>query len=185
MSSPCVIDSSKMTAQLDRFFRDAQKDKHQQAYQGAVAKQKAAVEGKDGNFLTADAEAQLGRPMMRQQIISRLTSINHNLIFRQSTSVPRLGGVYIRDGISNMDNPEYRGIRFVTPMEWTDISPEFTPMKHVEDRWGQKQPKIAKWGWRTILKRLIKERLITASDAERVFLTNRGRESQRWAEEIY
>lgn len=186
MSSAQVIDSSKMMAQLDRFFRDAQKEKHNKAAEGAIAKQNAAIAGFDGNYLTTDAAAQLGRPLTRQQIVSRLSKLNPNLIFEQTRNFPHMGAIYFLDPTSNLDDIDHkcRGRRHIVGMEWTGMSPEFTTRKIEHDQWGKPQMKGQIRGWRTILARLIKERLITVPDAERVFSIARGRESQRWHEEI-
>jgi hypothetical protein len=187
MSSPQVLDSAKMQSQLERFFADASRDKHHKAAEGALAKQRAAVAGMDGDYLTTDATAQLGRPLTRRVLIERLSKLNSNLIFEQSRNFPDMGAVYFRDGVSNMEDLDMncRGRRHIVGMEWTGISPEFTTRKIEEDIWGKPQMKGQVRGWRTILARLIKERLVSIPDAERVFSISRGRESQRWFEEIH
>ena len=187
MSSAQVIDTAKMVAQLDRYFRDVQKEKHHNAAEGALAKQRAAVEGKDGDFLTTDSTAQLGRPLTRKVVIDRLSKLNPNLVFEQSRANPAIGAVYFRDGVSNMDDLDHncRGRRHIVGMEWTGISPEFTTKKIECDQWGKPQMKGQIRGWRTVLARLIKERLVSVPDVERVFSIARGRDSQRWFEEIH
>ena len=187
MSSAQVIDSAKMAAQLDRFFRDAQKDKHHKAAESAIAKQAAAVSGMDGDYLTTDSSAQLGRPLPRSVIIARLSKLNPNLIFEQTRNFPHMGAVYVLDPTANLEDLDQkcRGRRHIVGMEWTGLSPEFTTRKIEYDQWGKPQMKGQVRGWRTILARLIKERLITVPDAERVFSIARGRDSQRWFEEIH
>lgn len=187
MSSAQVITSDKMEAQLERFLHDAARDKQHKAAEGAIAKQRAVVEGMDGDFLTTDAQAQLGRPLTRQQLIGRLSKLNANLIFEQSRNYPSVGAVYVRDGVSNLDDLDHnnRGRRHVVGMEWTGISPEFTTRKIEYDQWGKPQMKGQVRGWRTVLQRLIKERLVGIAECERVFSIARGRDSQRWFEEIH
>jgi hypothetical protein len=186
MSSPQAIDGQKMQAQIERFLKDAQKDKHDKAADGAIAKQKAAVEGMDGSFLTSDSSAQLGRPLTRKVIIDRLSRMNPNLVFEQSRNYPHMGAVYLRDGISNLQDADHnnRGRRHIVGMEWTGLSPEFTTRKIENDQWGKPQMKGQIRGWRTVLSRLIKERLIGIAETERVFSIAKGRESQRWYEEL-
>ena len=186
MSSAQVIDSEKMHAQIDRFFRDSQKEKHHKAAEDAIAKQNAAVAGMDGNFLTTDLSAQLGRPLSRALLIHRLSRLNPNLVFEQSRANPDIGAVYFRDGVSNLDDLDHncRGRRHIVGMEWIGVSPEFTTRKIELDKFGKPQMKGQIRGWRTVLARLIKERLISVPDAERVFSISKGRESQRWYEEI-
>lgn len=187
MSSPQAIDGQKMQAQLERFFSDASRDKHHKAAEGALAKQHAAVAGMDGDYLTTDATAQLGRPLTRRVLIERLSKLNPNLVFEQSRANPAIGAVYFRDGVSNMEDLDNacRGRRHIVGMEWIGISPEFTTRKIEDDQFGKPQMKGQVRGWRTVLARLIKERLIAVTDAERVFSIARGRDSQRWFEEIH
>jgi hypothetical protein len=130
--------------------------------------------------------AQLGRPLTRQVLIERLSKMNPNLVFEQSKNYPHIGAVYVLDPTANLDDPDERcrGRRHIVGMEWTGISPEFTTRKVELDEWGNPQMKGQIRGWRTILARLIHERLITVPDAERVFSISRGRASQRWYEEI-
>lgn len=176
-----------MQAQLERFFADASREKHHNAAEGALAKQRAAVEGMDGAYLTTDSTAQLGRPLTRRVLIERLSKLNQNLIFEQSRNFPEMGAVYLRDGVSNMEDLDHncRGRRHIVGMEWTGLSPEFTTRKIENDKFGKPQMKGQVRGWRTILARLIKERLISIPDAERSFSIARGRDSQRWFEEIH
>lgn len=187
MSSPQAIDSEKMQAQLERFFADANREKHHNAAEGALAKQREAVAGMDGDYLTTDSTAQLGRPLTRQQLIARLSKLNPNLIFEQSRNHQHIGAVYFRDGLSNMEDIDHncRGRRHIVGMEWIGLSPEFTTRKIENDQFGKPQMKGQVRGWRTILARLIKERLIAVPDAERVFSIARGRDSKRWFEEIH
>ena len=176
-----------MAARLEQYFLDSEREKHHNAAEGALAKQRAAVEGMDGDFLTTDASAQLGRPLERKTIIKRLSKMNPNLIFEQSRNFPHIGAVYLIDPTANLTDidEKCRGRRHIVGMEWTGLSPEFTTRKIEYNQFGKPQMKGQVRGWRTILARLIKERLITVSDAERVFSISRGRESRRWFEEIH
>jgi len=186
MSSPQSIDSAKIDAQAERILAEADRAKHHKAAEDALAKQRAVVKGMDGDFLTTDASAQLGRPLTRQQVISRLLRLNPNLIFEQSRNFPHIGAVYVSDPTANLtdDDPKCRGRRHIVGMEWTGLSPEFTTRKLAIDQWGKPQMTGQVRGWRTVLSRLIHERLIGIAETERVFSIARGRESQRWFEEI-
>ena len=187
MSSPQAVDSAKIDAQAERILAEADRAKHHKASEDALAKQRAVVEGMDGDFLTTDSTAQLGRPLTRQQVISRLLRLNPNLIFEQSRNFPHIGAVYVSDPTANLtdDDPKCRGRRHIVGMEWTGLSPEFTTRKLTIDQWGKPQMTGQVRGWRTVLSRLIHERLIGIAETERVFSIARGRESQRWFEEIH
>jgi hypothetical protein len=187
MSSQQVIDSEKIALHVEQSLRDADREKHHKAAESALAKQHEAIAGRDGDFLTTDATAQLGRPLTRQQIIQRLSGLNPNLIFEQSRNFPHIGAVYVLDPTANLTDPDTRcrGRRHIVGMEWTGLSPEFTTRKIENDKWGKPQMKGQIRGWRTVLSRLIHARLISIPETERVFSIARGRESQRWFEEIH
>jgi hypothetical protein len=187
MSSPQVLTGDKMAAQLERFLTDSTRDKAQKAEQSATAKQAEAVGGMDGDFLTTDSAQQMGRPLSRQEIIARLSRMNPRLVFEQSRNFPHVGGIYVLDPEANLNDLDERcrGRRHIVGMEWTGISPEFTTRKVEKDKWGKMQMTGQVRGWRTILMRLIKERLIGVAEAERVFSIAKGRDSQRWYEEIH
>lgn len=187
MSSAQVIDSIKMAAQIERFLSDASKEKQRKAADQAIAKQKDAVEGLDGGISTTDSLAQIGRPLSRQELISRLSKMNPNLVFEQAKNYPEMGAIYHRDGVSNMEDLDHncRGRRHIVGMEWTSISPEFTTRKLTKDKWGKSQMSGQIRGWRTILARLIKERLISVVQAENGFKIAQGRNSQKWYEQIH
>lgn len=186
MSSPQAIDQDKLVRQINQALLEADREKHHKAAESALTKQREAVAGTDGDYLTTDASAQLGRPLTRKVLVERLSKMNSNLIFEQSKNFPHIGAVYVLDPTANLTDPDARcrGRRFVVGMEWTGLSPEFTTRKIELDQWGNPQMKGQIRGWRTVLSRLIHERLIGVAEAERVFSIARGRESQRWFEEI-
>jgi hypothetical protein len=186
MSSPQVIDASKLSAQAEQILLEADREKHHKATTEALAKQHEAVAGTDGDFLTTDASAQLGRPLTRNVLVERLSKMNPNLVFEQSKNYPHIGAVYVLDPTANLTDPDERcrGRRHIVGMEWTGISPEFTTRKVEKDKFGNPQMVGQTRGWRTVLSRLIHERLIGVAEAERVFSISRGRASQRWYEEI-
>jgi hypothetical protein len=186
MSSSQVITSDKLQAQSEKVLREADREKHHNAAEDALRKQREAVAGRDGDFLTTDASAQLGRPLTRKMLIERLSKLNPNLVFEQSRNYPDIGAVYVLDPTANLTDPDERcrGRRHIVGMEWTGLSPEFTTRRIGMDQWGKPQMKGQIRGWRTVLVRLIKERLIAVAETERVFSIARGRESKRWFEEI-
>lgn len=186
MSSPQAIDQEKLVRQINRALLDAEREKHRQAADAALVKQREAVAGTDAGFLTSDSSAQLGRPLTRKVMVERLSKMNASLVFEQSKNFPHIGAVYVLDPTANLTDPDERcrGRRFVVGMEWTGLSPEFTTRRIEPDQWGNPQMKGQIRGWRTVLARLIHEKLIGVAEAERVFSIARGRASQRWFEEI-
>jgi hypothetical protein len=186
MSSPQAIDGIKLKEQAEQILIEADREKHRNAADSALAKHRATVEGKDGCFLTTDASAQLGRPLARKVLIERLSRMNPNLVFEQSKNFPSIGAVYVLDPTANLNDPDERcrGRRHIVGMEWTGLSPEFTIRKIGNDECGKLKMIGQVRGWRTILSRLIHERMIGVAEAERVFSIAKGRESQRWYEEI-
>jgi hypothetical protein len=187
MSSPCIIDSAKMEAQIDRFLADQSEEKRKRAQSVAEKQHSEAVEGMDGDYLVTDALQQMGRPLSSQELIARLSRMNPQLVFEQSRNFPHVGGVYVIDPAANLNDLDERcrGRRHIVGMEWTGISPEFTTRKVEKDKFGKPQMTGQVRGWRTILMRLIKEKLIAVTEAERVFSIAKGRDSQRWYEELH
>lgn len=182
MSSPQAIDSAKIDAQIARVIREQEIERQANALQEAESKRLAAVAGLDGGVDTTSMQAQLGRPLSRQQIIDRLSRLNPRLRFMQSVKYPDIGAVYHFDGVTNLDDVLYSGMRHIVGMEWTGLSPEFTVRKVAEDKFKVKRMVGQIRGWRMVLQRLIKERLITVEGAEREFAISQGRSSQRWYE---
>ena len=186
MSSPQAIDGSKLATQAAQILLEVDREKHRKATADALSKQHEAVAGTDGGFLTTDASAQLGRPLTRKVLIERLSKMNPNLVFEQSKNYPHIGAVYVIDPTANLTDPDERcrGRRHIVGMEWTGLSPEFTTRQVGKDQFGNPRMVGQIRGWRTVLSRLIHERLIGVAEAERVFSISRGRASQRWYEEI-
>lgn len=182
MSSPCVIDTEKRANHLRNFLEQAQRQRVDRAHDDALSKMKEVCQGTDAGFDTTSTAQQMGRPLSRQEIIARLTSMNSSLVFVQTKAYPEIGCIYVRDGESNMTDADtfYHGLRRVCGMEWVGISPEFTIRKVTTDAKGDQLMVGQVRGWRTILQRLIKDRLITIEAAEKAFTISRGRKSEKW-----
>jgi len=129
------------------------------AYQEALIHdaqdKEAAASAPDADHPTTSLEAQVGRPLTGHEIAARLRKLNGNLIFERSLAVPDKMGIYhVHDGRKD----------FLMGYEY-GYSPEFS-VRHVNDK-GQFVKETR--GWRTVLMRLIRQRLITASGAARLF----------------
>lgn len=148
----------------------------------ALAEEKHAAEASasaDGGHPTTSLAAQLGRPMATAEFQRRVTKCNRSLHFERSIAYPRLAGVY---ALETRPDPVTRRWdlhkRFICGME-ADYMPEFT-VRHVELR-QQPDPQIPgafrefeecvdlTMGWRTVLARLVHERLISTGQCERYF----------------
>lgn len=186
MSSPQSIDGQKREAQISRFFADASREKQNNAIRSAQQKHQQSIAPTDGGVSMADALAQKGRPLSRSTFVRKIESLDTNLFCDQSLSSPLHGAVYLRDGVSNLDSPlpRYRGARFIASFPWAQIN-EFDLVLTREQKYGEDGRTDVKSagkmpGWRSVLARLIKSRIITPTVAEKTFQISRGRESERW-----
>lgn len=116
---------------------------------------KAAV-ASDGGHITTEWDAQIGRPMMSNDIIRRLRKLNPNFIFERSIACPHVMGIYYPDKQS--------GKHHLFGFE-AGISPEFSVRKKNDK--GEFAGEVR--GWRTVLMRLIQNRYISGPKAEKAF----------------
>jgi hypothetical protein len=144
---------------------------------------------RDGHYVASDGgrprnvrEAGVGRPLLGTEVEKRLRMLNPALIFEDSTYP---GRICIKRWISDPVLGET--LHYVTAME-RGLMPEFSILNFVEEEYfdartqampegtglPKKRLKIDERnpetrGWRTVILRLIKERLISREGAERLF----------------
>lgn len=136
--------------------------------------------------------ARLGRPMHADKFIQKLHKLNSNLVFERSVNYPRLTGIYVHHPITDLERlmgKEER--RHVCGME-SEWMPEFSQSHHkterVPDTSNPGQMKDVRTftgetrGWRTVLARLIRERLVSKELADKEFSISAGRQSYNWKE---
>lgn len=167
-----VIDSAKAQKNLAQrnYLRTVEKTRA--LTQQGIDRAKAAV-ASDGGRPTDTLEAQLGKPLHSTDIIKRLKTIRQNFIFELSKANPRATGIYIYDSLANPGTPD-AGKRFVVGIE-TGYSPEWS-VRHVDDKGFFK---CETRGWRTALRRLIIEKLITPTQVYKAF-GPASRDSEFW-----
>ena len=164
-------------------------DRAEAAVMESLEKQEAAVSA-DGDSDTTDLLKQMGRPMSAAEVTQRLKKMNHNFLFEPSKADPSKLGIYI---LENRPDPVtgcgsiYK--RFVCGME-SGYAPEFSvrhcevekvPDPHIAGQWNEiKKFTRETRGWRTVLARLIREKLISPGQAEIYFQIPGGRDSRNW-----
>lgn len=145
----------------------------------------------DGNFDTTDNESQLGRPMTSDDVKRRLGKLNKNLHYEVSSADTSKLGIYVIENRPDSLGVMQKGKRFVVGMQ-NGWMPEFSIRHYVNENvpnasgeW-EVQKKFTKEtrGWRTVLARLIKEKLITRAKADAYFAVNAGRSSRNWQAQI-
>jgi hypothetical protein len=129
-----------------------------------------------------------GRPMSGWTLQQKLEKIVSILYFERSNADPTKTGIYLVLHRSTSAN-KYDGLRFLCGME-TGVMPEFSVIEAeahtVPDPEAPGGNRIefgmAKEirGWRTVLLRLMQNRVLSAHDIERYFNISMGRDSQRW-----
>jgi hypothetical protein len=143
----------------------------------------------DGDRPTTEFDAQIGRPLFRNQIEQRLKLCNPDLFIEQSIADPKKAGVYTVTGVADELGVVRRQKKFIVGME-SAISPEFS-VRHVEyeeipnpsnPAEMTKRPKFTgeTRGWRTILAALIRGKYVTRGSAEKHFEINKGQQSRNW-----
>lgn len=131
----------------------------------------------DGGIPTTSAEAQLGRPLFAAQVCERLRRCNSNFYFEVSKHDSTKMGIYIL---------EPAGKRHICGME-AGIMPEFS-VRHTRYEEVPLDGEIKKIltfadetrGWRTVLARLLRARLITEAQVQQHFAPTKGRDSKNW-----
>jgi hypothetical protein len=170
LSSPQAIDAEKIARATEIALASASAEKADGALADATAKDKAAVEAKDGVIDMTDAVAQAGRQLARGIVERRLRELNPNLYFQRSINDPEKNGIYLAA-------PNGEG-RFLCGMEWNP-SPEFT-VNFTGEHDGRVTVLRQVRGWRAVLARLIKLGVIEPERATTLFAVRQGRESANW-----
>lgn len=163
---------------------NAGRDRNDALVEDKIQKDKATV-APDGAVPTTSQEAQLARVLATSEVKARLLHCNPNFHFEVSRSDPDKTGIYI---LENKDGASSK--RFICGME-THYQPEFSIREDTVQRVPDPR-NPGEWlnvpvitvekfrGWRTVLARLLRERLITESQIEQYFKVSQGRSSANW-----
>ena len=190
----------------DKIRRHVQAEKQERADE---QRRRNLIEDMRSNTVTVESdagrdvsvpEAQFGRPMTSQAVISKLRRCNSKLYFEESKSDPSKIGVYLMDPTGRVYvNPqgEVLTLIHICGME-AGINPEFSILHKTKKKIanpaliGNKKPtREVDWievdtvagetrGWRTVLIRLLHSGLITASDIDKHFGWNPTYQSEKW-----
>jgi hypothetical protein len=148
-----------------------------QAISEKVKQMEATVQEDDGVSVT-NSLAQTGRAMTSSEVILRLKKMNRSLWFEPSILSPSVMGIYVILGDEK---------KFICGMErgWMpEFSIRHTKDEEVPDGSGGWR-KVATFqretrGWRTVLARLLRDRLISMPQIDKFFNPLGGRSSQNW-----
>jgi hypothetical protein len=165
-------DGAFLEREAKRQIKESLAERQTQIIAGQKAKDAETI-APDAGFDTTLAEAQLGRPLLSSEVQKRLKKLNTGLCFERALADSSKIGIYVYDGVSN-PGTVWAGRRFVLGME-AGMNPEFS----VRQTDGTKITKEIR-GWRTVVVRLIRERLIGREAAEVMFNIAGGRESENW-----
>lgn len=149
-------------------------------------------------------EAQMGRPMTAQAVISKLKRICPRLYFEESKADPTKMGVYLQDPTGRVYvNPqgEVLTLIHICGME-SGVMPEFSVLHKGKKKvanpelLGSKEPtREIGWkevdtvvgetrGWRTVLIRLLGVGLITEHDVDKHFGWTPTHQSEKWQKQV-
>lgn len=159
---------------LHRFVGTIERNnnKRHNAYKDGLAREAAAKAG-DGDRPMDCMDAALGRGLYHYEIIQRLKLLTKLLYFEISPVTGRIG-LYTYDA-SCKGTPKAKNVRYLGMTLAQGMNPEFTP-KLVDDNGNLLR--IAS-GYRTVLARLIKERLVTEAGVAQHFGTVNSANWQR------
>jgi hypothetical protein len=170
------LDGEKQKQHAAKAKKDAQREK-QDAIAAEVDSKRLQAIAPDGDRPTTDMQAQMGHIMRGEEVRKKLRKLNHNFHFEVSKADPTRVGIYLRDGVSNMDTPSHKGLLFLMGME-KDLCPEFSvrftkhePFWNTEtDREDTREIFAGEMrGWRTVVSRLLRRGLFMYSDMLREF----------------
>jgi hypothetical protein len=166
-----VMDSAKQDVHRQRkqFERSVERSRALTAL--AEVRAQAAV-APDGDIPTNSIEAQIGKPFHAGDFIKRLKTLNSSLHFEVAKADSRYMGVYVID----RSRPE--GKRHLFGME-SGFLPEFSVLHQDDEGHFSRETR----GWRTVLARLIKSRLITEAAAIKTFGVP-SRASLKWQQAV-
>lgn len=147
-----------------RFTLD--REGYKRDYQNALYSDSQAkkVHGRfDGERDRTNQDAGIGMPIHSSVFIERLTKLNPSLWFWRSNADPDKIGIYMRVP-ETMIHPE--GLQYLFAFH-DGIMPEFVLLKNPGE--DGENAGILRQGWRTILARLIRKRLIGMAEVEVMF----------------
>ena len=157
-----VIDSARAAFHRQAEYILQQRQKLRDTQKDALSRDAAAKAG-DGEIPRSTLEMAVGRGMTHDAIIKRLKACNPNLYFELSETTKRFG-IYYPDptaiGTALAPRVRYLGMSIAQGM-----NPEFTP-KILDDNGNLKSVTS---GYRTVLARLVRQRLISLAAAEKNF----------------
>lgn len=194
-----VKDQNKISEHLRAAKREAADEKHRRNLIEDMRSNSVTVESDAGRDVTVP-EAQFGRAMSAETVISKLKRMNTRLYFERSNADPTKYGVYLTDPEGRTHtNPqgEVMNLVHVCGME-AGINPEFSILHKATKKMpnpdligNQKPTREVDWvevetvtgetrGWRTVLVRLLHNGFITEGDVEKHFGWNPSRPSAKW-----
>lgn len=171
------------TEQLERQAKVTRYRETQQRYRedidGAIQRKTSTV-AKDGDILTTNFEQQLGHPLSSAEFIRRLQVMNPSLIVEPSLADSTKMGIYIPRRRRQDDGSERLEKQFICGMERGFMPERSVRHKKVVDM-PNPDPLLKNTfvqtevfyketrGWRTVLARLLRARLITMPQIQRHF----------------
>jgi hypothetical protein len=179
--------------------REAAEDKRRRDLIEDMRSNTVTVESDAGRDVSIP-EAQFGRAMPAEAVISKLKRCNSRLYFERAKSDPTKMGVYLMDPTGRVYvNPqgEVLTLIHICGME-SGINPEFSILHKTKKKipnpeliWNKTPTREVDWievetvagetrGWRTILIRLLHSGLITAADVDKHFGWTPTYQSEKW-----
>jgi hypothetical protein len=196
-----VLDSSAQERWRGEGKRESSAELRQRALAQEIASNTVSVNIEDG-YDCSSLQQRLGRPLLTEEVKRRLLLCNPNLVCERCINFPAMTGIYLDKDERTPAGTWTKRKVFLFTMASTEIMPEMevahVTMKKVPNpdfvnaTGGQKVDRdTVKWievptvydltrGWRTVLLRLLKARLITEADVENHFGWVPSKDSKNW-----
>ncbi len=181
-----TLDSQQLATQRRRTELLKRQDDQRRALRANIDSKEVTV-AKDGDLTTTSLSEQLGQPLSSAEFIRRLERMNQKFVFEVANADPSKMGIYVIENRRQPTGHMEQVKRFVTGMQ-RGFMPERSVRHMRKERVADPDIQGA-WrtvdvfyketrGWRTVLKTLLRERLITQGQIDRYFPVNLN--SKNW-----
>lgn len=191
-----VLDTTAQEKWRDATKSESRHESRRKALESEIRSNTITVDSDAGRDVT-NLLAQMGRPLSCQQVMDRLRLANPNLLFELSRADATKMGVYVMRDVRQSTGSIERKKVFLFGME-SGFMPEFSVLHKAKahlpnpELLGSKEKtREVDWlsvdtfasetrGWRTVLVRLLHQKLITEYEIERFFGWSPSIESKKW-----
>ena len=191
-----VLDTSAQEKWRGAAKQESRHESRQKALDAEIRSNTITVESDAGRDVT-NLLAQMGRPLTCQQVMDRLKLCNSNLVFEVSNADRTKMGVYVMRDVHLPTGGFEKKKVFLFGME-NGFMPEFSVLHKAEAHLpnpaligSKEKTREVDWlkvntfasetrGWRTVLVRLLHQKLVTRYEIQKFFGWSPSKDSAKW-----